>query len=193
MAAASASAKALPRLGSRQLAGQDHLERDGPVETYLPRLVNDTHAATGDFLQQLVVAEIADHVFWTRLRRLTWRERECVGQWRGGPPEAIMIGEESSQFVRKVDMPGQERCPVRQFTSLDRAQVIRDDFVDTLVLCGAFRIGGRHRYVSTGKCWRRLCIPRLIKPATATGVRPRCSPTSSNVQPSKWCSVMARD
>ena len=43
-----------------EAAGEDHLERDEPVERHLPRLVDDPHPAPGDLLQQLVVAEVAD-------------------------------------------------------------------------------------------------------------------------------------
>ena len=43
-----------------ELAGEDHLQRDGAVEANLPRPVDDAHAAPGDLLEQLVVAEVAD-------------------------------------------------------------------------------------------------------------------------------------
>ena len=43
-----------------ELAGEDHLERDGPVEADLPRLEDDAHAAAGELADDLVVAEVAD-------------------------------------------------------------------------------------------------------------------------------------
>ena len=43
-----------------ELAGEDHLERDGPVEADLPGLEDDAHAAAGELADDLVVAEIAD-------------------------------------------------------------------------------------------------------------------------------------
>ena len=43
-----------------ELAGEDHLERDGPVEAHLPGLEDDTHAAAGELADDLVVAEVAD-------------------------------------------------------------------------------------------------------------------------------------
>ena len=43
-----------------ELAGEDHLERDGAVEAHLPGLVDDAHAAAGDLADELVVAEVAD-------------------------------------------------------------------------------------------------------------------------------------
>ncbi len=41
-----------------QVAGKDHLDRHGPVETDLAGLVDDSHRTAGDFLQVLVVAEL---------------------------------------------------------------------------------------------------------------------------------------
>ena len=43
-----------------QFAGQNHLQGDSAVEAYLPGLVDDPHAAAGDFCQQFVIAEIVD-------------------------------------------------------------------------------------------------------------------------------------
>ena len=43
-----------------ELAGQDHLERDGAVEAHLPRLEDDAHAAAGDLADELVIAEVTD-------------------------------------------------------------------------------------------------------------------------------------
>jgi hypothetical protein len=38
-------------------AARQHFERNLPVETDLPRTVDDTHAAATDLLQQLVIAQ----------------------------------------------------------------------------------------------------------------------------------------
>src|SRR5882724_7183580 len=43
-----------------QLPGQNHLHRDGAVETDLSRAIDHAHAAAGDFFQEFVIAEIAD-------------------------------------------------------------------------------------------------------------------------------------
>ena len=43
-----------------ELAGEDHLERDGAVEAHLPGPEDDAHAAAGDLADDLVVAEVAD-------------------------------------------------------------------------------------------------------------------------------------
>ncbi len=42
-----------------QLARQDHLQGHDAVQADLPSFVHHAHAATGDFLQQFVIAEIA--------------------------------------------------------------------------------------------------------------------------------------
>jgi hypothetical protein len=42
----------------RQQAGLDHLEGDGSVQADLSGLVNDPHAASAEFLLELVIAEI---------------------------------------------------------------------------------------------------------------------------------------
>jgi hypothetical protein len=52
------------------------------------------------------------------------------------------------QFVRHVDMPGQERGPVRQLASFERAQVIGNDLVDASVFGRAARIRCGHDYFS---------------------------------------------
>ena len=45
-------------LRRRESAGQDHLERDDPVQTLLPCFVDDPHSSTSDLLEQLVVAKL---------------------------------------------------------------------------------------------------------------------------------------
>ena len=43
-----------------ELTGEDHLERDRPIEAHLPRLEYDAHSPAGDLADDLVVAEVAD-------------------------------------------------------------------------------------------------------------------------------------
>ena len=43
-----------------QLARQDHLQGDDAIQADLPGLVDHAHAAAGDLLQQLVIAEVAN-------------------------------------------------------------------------------------------------------------------------------------
>ena len=52
--------KALHVVGRGELTGEDHLQGHDAVEAHLPGLVDDAHAAAGDLLQQLVVAEVTD-------------------------------------------------------------------------------------------------------------------------------------
>ncbi len=52
-------AEPLDEFGRGQAAGQDHLEGDKTVQTDLPGLVDHAHGAAGDFLDQFVIAEIA--------------------------------------------------------------------------------------------------------------------------------------
>ena len=54
------SAKAVDGILSREVARQNELHRHDAVEAALPRAIHDTHAAAGDFLQQLVIAEIVE-------------------------------------------------------------------------------------------------------------------------------------
>ena len=50
-------AEALHLRGGGELAGGDHFERHGPVQTYLARAIDDAHAATGQFAEDFVVAK----------------------------------------------------------------------------------------------------------------------------------------
>ena len=52
--------EALDLVVAGELAGEDHLERDGPVQADLPGPVDHPHAAAGDLAEQLVIAEVAD-------------------------------------------------------------------------------------------------------------------------------------
>jgi hypothetical protein len=42
----------------RRRPHQDHLQGDQPVELYLPRLVNDSHAPVADDLQNIVAGDL---------------------------------------------------------------------------------------------------------------------------------------
>ena len=77
---AAAGRRPRPRSGSGPVcsalacaAGQDHLERDQPVEADLPGLVDDAHAAAPQFAQDLVAGRSG--------RRHRGRQRG----WSGGP------------------------------------------------------------------------------------------------------------
>jgi hypothetical protein len=51
------TAKTQNRICRGVISKEEHLDRDEPLQTLLPRLVNDSHAAAGDFLDYFVVAE----------------------------------------------------------------------------------------------------------------------------------------
>ncbi len=83
-----------------EAAGEDHLERDDPVERRLPRLVDDPHPAPGDLLQQLVVAEVADgrqRGVAVRLDRAGRVQPAGQPQRGGDPVHAVEVGEEGAQ------------------------------------------------------------------------------------------------
>ena len=61
------SAKPQDLLLAGELAGEDHLQRHRPVQADLAGAVNDAHAATGNFLQQFVIAKTTTQ----RVRRWT--------------------------------------------------------------------------------------------------------------------------
>ena len=54
-------------LGAGQRAKGNHFHGDDAVEAHLPRAIDNPHAATGDFVEQLVIAKAA-----------------CAGGWVGG-------------------------------------------------------------------------------------------------------------
>jgi hypothetical protein len=53
-------AEALHEFGRSQLAGQHYFERDDAVEADLAGFEDHAHAPAGDFLQQFVIAEVAE-------------------------------------------------------------------------------------------------------------------------------------
>ena len=91
--------EALDLVFARELPGQDHLERDGPVEADLPRPVYHPHAAAGDLAEQLVVAEVADAsgFGWSRRARPSW----ILPEHRGG---GLIVGG-SALVARAVPWP----------------------------------------------------------------------------------------
>jgi hypothetical protein len=48
-----------PGLGG-ELAGEDHLERQGAFEAHLPRPEDEAHIAAGELTGDLIVAEVSD-------------------------------------------------------------------------------------------------------------------------------------
>ena len=117
LAAASASVrKRRTSCGGRELAGQDHLQGHDAVEADLPGLVDDAHAAAGDLLQQLVIAEVADgaqrrgnpggRLAGSSVGAFARRRRD------GGPPHPVVVGEERAQGLGQLRVPGKQLLPV---------------------------------------------------------------------------------
>jgi hypothetical protein len=53
------TAKSKHFLFARELACQNHLQRDDAVQTELPRAIDDAHSTAADFIQQFKVAKAA--------------------------------------------------------------------------------------------------------------------------------------
>ena len=90
-------AEPLEIIGRREPAGPDHLQRQHAVQADLPCLVNDAHAAFGDDLHQLVVAEVAD------ARAPT--SRVVRAGHRSGPGNGTTDGVRSSGSEDRYDGP----------------------------------------------------------------------------------------
>jgi hypothetical protein len=121
--------------GGSELAGQDHLEGDETVEAHLPRLVDNAHAAAGDLLQQLVVAEITD----------AGAGRPCHRPDRlRQPGEAILVDQEGAQLGGKLGMLLHPLLPVGRPTRLRRLEVGGQDGVQALLAIRRSWLGGVH-------------------------------------------------
>ncbi len=83
--------EALPLLRPCMRPGQNHLERDVPVELHVPSEIDDAHAATA----QLALDDVAGHVRGPQRRRFALRQRglPVVRQSEiGGPPQSGQAG-----------------------------------------------------------------------------------------------------
>ena len=194
-AASRLAAEALHLLLAGQLTGEDHLEGHDPVERHVSGLVDDPHAAAGDLLQQLVIAEEAD-----RCRRSVARRAvpDCgnVGGLRcryspGKACKLFLVLEEGPQLVGEVGVLGQPGVARERRARLDSGQVLGQGLVDLLFPRGT-RCGVGHGLHS--QLWRfcRNCFrPRLSSPATAAGLRSSCRPICASVQPCQYCRISA--
>ncbi len=91
-----------------QLSGQDHFQGYDAVKLHLSGLVDNAHAATGDLLQKLVIAEVAD--FGARRRaggcRLAGRQRFGSGRGFGIRPRRLGL---IDRFLRSGIFQGRPR------------------------------------------------------------------------------------
>jgi hypothetical protein len=119
----------------RQLLGEDHLEGDDPVEALLSCLVDDAHAAAGDLLQQLVIAEVPDprprrrRGFGGQRRRFSRRGPGRFGHPLGQPCQLILVGEEGGQLTGELWVLPQQGVAVGRLAGVHRFQVrVQDRF-----------------------------------------------------------------
>ena len=130
---------------------QDHLQGDDAVQADLPGLVDHAHAAAGDDLQQLVVAEVADTGQLAGLLRAVRGAVGLVGQPQVArlAVNAGVVGEEIAEPAGQLGMAGQQRFPVGHDAGLDLLEVLGDHGVERIMM-GAGRFDGSgHAFTPT--------------------------------------------
>jgi hypothetical protein len=128
-------------LPASELAGEDHLQGDEAVQPHLPGLVHHAHAATGNFLEELVVPEApsADRGQPT----LIARDQLC-GVWVNIRSTSILL-DSASGFV--------ERGPKgASFLRRRRARVL---------MCR--RLGGSYMVLSREERAQMVCKVRMLR------------------------------
>jgi hypothetical protein len=127
-----------------ELPAQDHLQGDDAVEADLPRLEHHPHAAAGDLLQQLVVAEVAggvQHRHGLGEDLFLGHRRDLVRRLRGERgPGAVLEGgagvEEGGQLLGQVGVARQELVGRQRQAGLQRLEVGCDCLVHPPVALG---------------------------------------------------------
>jgi hypothetical protein len=174
-------AEPLHLLGGRQLARPDHLQGDGAVQANLPGAPDDAHAALGDLLQQLVVAEIAHAA---ESRRPMGQGGPFVGTcWHGQLAQFVVVGEEGGQLRRQIGVALEQLLAVEPLSSLHCFQVSGDHLVQRLLPASPVVVRVTHGPSSPYKRLRSCFSPRWSSPATAAGVRPSSAPISAIDRP----------
>jgi hypothetical protein len=121
-----------------QLSGENHLQGDNAIKTDLLGHVDHAHAATGDFLQQLVVAEIAEDGASTGVRRCGHadglRQRGHLLLDRlGDALHGSAIAEERVQVGGQVWVPAEQLGAVGRGAGSDGVQVVGENAFETLI------------------------------------------------------------
>jgi hypothetical protein len=62
-----------------QVARKNHLNRDDPIETLLPRSVDNTHPASAQFVEQFIIAKLLNHDVFELAARLAIGGRTGLG------------------------------------------------------------------------------------------------------------------
>jgi len=144
-------AEALQVGRGRPRAGQQHLEGDDATQAFLPRLVDDAHAAARDLVEHLVIAEVAE---------LARPGRQQVAQRGGEAVEVVLVGEEGGQVVGQLGVFVEQFFPAGGGSVLERTQVAGQHLVQTLF---AFPLRlRRHGGFSTGALQQG---PEVLQPA----------------------------
>ena len=152
------------------------------LQADLPGPVDHAHAAAGDLLQQLVVAEVRDLAEAVGGRggfgrgdgrRRTGRSR---AERLGHLLDTIVIGEERLQLAGQVGITGQPFLLVEKLAGVHRCQIGRDRFIDLLFpphrLAGVVRHGAfsfRAWWSVTAAAARELGQPALEQPCHGGG------------------------
>ncbi len=123
-----------------ELTAQDHLERHNAIERDLPRPVHDAHAAAGDLLQKLIIAEVANGRARAGAARATGTNGFQVGQLLLDRPgqslHGVAVGEEGAQVGGQIGMLLDEPGAVGRGSRLDGVEVVGQDPFESLVAFG---------------------------------------------------------
>ena len=119
-------------LGPGVLPGQDHLERDQTFERNLPGLVDDSHAAAGDLLQQLVIADVTDGSQRAGAVAVPHAQGVLAGQGGNLP----LARKEGAQLGRQVRVALEPDFLLRTLTRLNGLEVSGDDFIEAAFVFG---------------------------------------------------------
>ena len=174
-----------------EMAAQDHLDRDVPVQLLVPRLVDDPHAAAAELLDEVVAIEAA-------------RQRSGRRQWdgfrrgqRGGAAGEIVDdladGEKLAQLVGEIGIAIPDVRPVDRPAGCDVVQGRGEPFVVGVARSIGHNVGpiahGANSSSPTPAISLLVCLPdatsssssKIRLPTTSTGVPVRMTPASTSM------------
>ena len=120
----------------REVAAQDHLQRDNAIQRSLPGLVDDPHAAPADLFQQIVIAEPM-----RQRRSLCGWWTKGTGRWDGEPGPREGIDElcrrpELPKLGRQIGMLLGDRLDIRLTTLPSLIAQLREEAGEAFVALG---------------------------------------------------------
>jgi len=150
------SSEPLPVDLGREIAGQNHLERDRPFEIAVTRLVNDTHPASADFSQDHVRPHLARNCRRFVRRKIAGCRRMFSGMSQGARRGPALVGPAEELVARAV-----------RFAQASQKAITCGYFVDSIatfptrtqMLGDLFQIF--HRQRAGGKL-AKLCVARVL-------------------------------